>query len=107
RGRAVRERPRGARPAQARDGGDVRRRMGALSARACGRLRMRRIGSFRFAFRRVFTALGAAAFLMLSACGGGGGGGNTVTILNVSYDPTRELYRNVNARFTQQWLAET
>src|ERR1700744_732559 len=26
-----------------------------------------------------------------------------VTLLNVSYDPTRELYKNVNAAFAAQW----
>lgn len=28
-----------------------------------------------------------------------------VQILNVSYDPTRELYRDINARFAQRWQA--
>src|SRR5687768_1215664 len=28
------------------------------------------------------------------------------TLLNVSYDPTRELYRDVNAAFTEKWAAE-
>ena len=30
-----------------------------------------------------------------------------VTLLNVSYDPTRELYREVNAAFAAQWKSET
>src|SRR6266568_8701991 len=30
-----------------------------------------------------------------------------VTLLNVSYDPTRELYEQVNAAFTKQWKART
>jgi sulfate/thiosulfate-binding protein len=30
-----------------------------------------------------------------------------VTILNVSYDPTRELYREFNAAFAQHWKART
>ncbi|HVU19406.1 MAG TPA: sulfate ABC transporter substrate-binding protein [Rhizomicrobium sp.] len=30
-----------------------------------------------------------------------------VTILNVSYDPTRELYKNVNAAFASQWKQKT
>src|SRR5262249_26386174 len=30
-----------------------------------------------------------------------------VTLLNVSYDPTRELYRQINASFAQQWQAKT
>src|SRR4249919_766276 len=29
-----------------------------------------------------------------------------VTILNVSYDPTRELYQDVNAAFAKQWQAK-
>jgi ABC-type sulfate transport system substrate-binding protein len=29
------------------------------------------------------------------------------TILNVSYDPTRELYKDVNAAFAAKWLADT
>jgi len=30
-----------------------------------------------------------------------------VTLLNVSYDPTRELYRAYNAAFTRHWAAQT
>ena len=30
-----------------------------------------------------------------------------VTLLNVSYDPTRELYQDVNAAFARQWKART
>lgn len=30
-----------------------------------------------------------------------------VTILNVSYDPTRELYKQVNATFSREWKAKT
>ena len=30
-----------------------------------------------------------------------------VQILNVSYDPTRELYKDINARFSQRWQAQT
>ena len=29
-----------------------------------------------------------------------------LTFLNVSYDPTRELYSDINAAFTKQWLAK-
>ncbi|MCF2514849.1 sulfate ABC transporter substrate-binding protein [Sphingomonas sp. G124] len=31
----------------------------------------------------------------------------SVQLLNVSYDPTRELYRDINANFTRQWEAQT
>jgi sulfate transport system substrate-binding protein len=51
-----------------------------------------------------------AALLMLSACSDGQqsdpGKGGKVTLLNVSYDPTRELYRDVNQAFSRQWLAD-
>ena len=30
-----------------------------------------------------------------------------VKLLNVSYDPTRELYQDVNAAFSKSWLAKT
>ena len=30
-----------------------------------------------------------------------------VTLLNVSYDPTRELYKDINKSFTEQWKAKT
>lgn len=39
-----------------------------------------------------------AASLALAACGGGNS--NEVTLLNVSYDPTRELYEDFNQAFT-------
>ncbi|MGH8685942.1 MAG: sulfate ABC transporter substrate-binding protein, partial [Nitrosospira sp.] len=29
------------------------------------------------------------------------------TLLNVSYDPTRELYQEFNAAFAKQWEAKT
>ena len=34
-------------------------------------------------------------------------GGEPVTLLNVSYDPTRELYEAINPMFAKQWKAET
>ena len=51
-----------------------------------------------------------SALLLLSACSDGQqsapGKSGTVTLLNVSYDPTRELYRDVNQAFARQWLAD-
>lgn len=37
----------------------------------------------------------------------GGAGAADITLLNVSYDPTRELYQEFNARFTQYWKNQT
>ncbi len=57
--------------------------------------------------------------LALAACGGGNGGAESsaassgsggaskISILNVSYDPTRELYREYNAAFQQHWKQKT
>ena len=54
--------------------------------------------------------LAFVALLLLSACSDGQqsapGKGGTVTLLNVSYDPTRELYRDINQAFSRQWLAD-
>jgi sulfate transport system substrate-binding protein len=49
-----------------------------------------------------------AALAVLCACGGGDSPGvDQVRILNVSYDPTRELYREFNEKFAAKWLADT
>ena len=34
-------------------------------------------------------------------------GAGPVKLLNVSYDPTRELYQDINAAFAKQWKAKT
>ena len=56
--------------------------------------------------------LGAAALItsvaLLGGCSGGEpGDGTAVEILNVSYDPTRELYAAINPKFAARWKAET
>jgi sulfate/thiosulfate transport system substrate-binding protein len=50
--------------------------------------------------------------LLLVACSkpsavGPSATGRTVTLLNVSYDPTRELYEAVNKAFAAEWLASS
>jgi sulfate/thiosulfate transport system substrate-binding protein len=65
---------------------------------------------------RSFSAL----ILVIAACSNAGSGSSTgssaergpaaakeITLLNVSYDPTRELNRAVNAAFARQWEART
>src|SRR5918995_2000466 len=53
------------------------------------------------------------ATVAATACGGSPsnttstGARSDVTLLNVSYDPTRELYRDFNAAFAKQWAAES
>jgi sulfate/thiosulfate transport system substrate-binding protein len=53
--------------------------------------------------------LGALALAPLGSCSGPGAsaGGAHVTLLNVSYDPTRELYEDFNAAFARYWKAKT
>ncbi len=61
---------------------------------------------------------GAALSLLLAGCGADEDGGNVdnasasgtpkkVELLNVSYDPTRELYDEFNAQFIKHWKEET
>jgi sulfate/thiosulfate transport system substrate-binding protein len=46
----------------------------------------------------------ALALLTMPASSGAQG---SVTVLNVSYDPTRELYQEINAAFARQWKTKT
>ena len=44
----------------------------------------------------------------ISACGSKNSSkAKSVQLLNVSYDPTRELYRDINTQFSAEWLAKT
>jgi len=54
------------------------------------------------------TVLGLSLGALAAACGQGSqgkGAAPPLEILNVSYDPTRELYRDINAAFTPQWTS--
>jgi sulfate transport system substrate-binding protein len=48
-----------------------------------------------------------ATVLLAGACSRTKVSGDTVTLLNASYDPTRELYEAVNAAFAAKWKAQT
>ncbi|MBV9540664.1 MAG: sulfate ABC transporter substrate-binding protein, partial [Alphaproteobacteria bacterium] len=48
--------------------------------------------------KRLFSALAAAAVLLCSTAQAA-----DITLLNVSYDPTRELYKAINAAFIADW----
>ena len=54
--------------------------------------------------RRVFNA---AAVALLAGAALGANAQPAVTLLNVSYDPTRELYVEFNAAFAKHWKAKT
>ncbi len=46
--------------------------------------------------------------LPLTGCNrAGGNGGDSLSLLNVSYDPTRELYAEFNQAFAQHWREQT
>ena len=53
--------------------------------------------------KRFATSLFVAALMLFAASAQAAG----VTLLNVSYDPTRELYKDINAAFAAQWKAKT
>lgn len=55
--------------------------------------------------RRPFLKLAVAVTLV--AASGGSFAQQAVTLLNVSYDPTRALYVEFNAAFSQYWKAKT
>ncbi|MBL8272114.1 sulfate ABC transporter substrate-binding protein [Steroidobacter sp.] len=52
--------------------------------------------------RKPLLAVYAIALTALAGCGSDDHAGR-VTLLNVSYDPTRELYREINDSFAKQW----
>lgn len=58
------------------------------------------------AVRAVTSRLSAGAAILLVAGGLAGGARAETKILNVSYDPTRELYREFNEAFNAHWQAE-
>ena len=66
-----------------------------------------------FRRRRAFlavtvAALGVGPLAWLAACRQRPGtSAARVTLLNVSYDPTRELYVEFNAAFARYWKAKT
>jgi len=51
--------------------------------------------------RKIFLLL--IAVLVVSGLSQAAGAAKEVTILNVSYDPTRELYQGINAAFVKTW----
>jgi sulfate/thiosulfate transport system substrate-binding protein len=67
------------------------------------------VGRARSTWPRAAAALAILGTLLLAACQppGGSAGGPRVTLLNVSYDPTRELYADYNAAFARYWKAKS
>ena len=63
-----------------------------------------RRGAVRLSRRLLITTL---AVLPLAACEPAPPAARSVQLLNVSYDPTRELYRDINERFVESWKKRT
>src|SRR5690349_11508854 len=61
--------------------------------------------AIRGSMMSVAKALAVVAATLLAACGSGQD--REVTILNVSYDPTRELYEEINPAFARSWEQRT
>src|SRR6202142_1118636 len=61
------------------------------------------VKSFR-STARISVRIGASLILLTTAMFAATG---PVTLLNVSYDPTRELYQDFNAAFSKYWKAKT
>jgi sulfate transport system substrate-binding protein len=51
---------------------------------------------------RLSLVIGFLAFALLKASAS-----DSISLLNVSYDPTRELYRNIDAAFAKDWKTKT
>ena len=61
----------------------------------------------RFAAFTVSAALAVSPIAALAVSPIAALAQSKVTLLNVSYDPTRELYQDFNAAFARQWKAKT
>ena len=60
------------------------------------------------AFRKSLLALATLFALPLAACSGGHKTtAGKADLLNVSYDPTRELYKAINPAFAAEWQKQT
>ncbi len=61
-------------------------------------------------WKRILGSIGSAflalALAMTAGCDSGGPTSNGVELLNVSYDPTRELWRDLNESFTAKYEKE-
>jgi sulfate/thiosulfate transport system substrate-binding protein len=53
------------------------------------------------------TAAGAAGLVLAGQTAAQAPAGKTISLLNVSYDPTRELYKDINAAYAGYWKGRT
>jgi sulfate transport system substrate-binding protein len=70
--------------------------------------RQSRKTGFSAARRAALMAVAALLPILAAGCGNSAGGSSaSIELLNASYDPTRELYDDVNAAFAKSWKAKT
>lgn len=58
-------------------------------------------------FRTILAAAVLATSITATGCSANKEGGDKITLTNVSYDPTRELYEAYNKEFAQYWKEKT
>ena len=68
---------------------------------------MQAIQSFFLPVRRCARAALLTLAIGIAAAGATGAAAKNITLLNASYDPTRELYVEYNAAFAKHWQAKT
>jgi sulfate/thiosulfate transport system substrate-binding protein len=56
---------------------------------------------------KLLSGLSVVALSLSLALGGAGSAAAQTKLLNVSYDPTRELYKDFNEAFAKKWKADT
>ncbi len=66
---------------------------------------MRKTAALGHSFAAILALLSGTA--LLSGCGSSNGAGGGKELLNVSYDPTRELYKEYDAAFVKHWKETT
>jgi len=57
--------------------------------------------------QRLFRSLGTVTLGLILALAPWKAAAQGLTLLNVSYDPTRELYKDIDKSFSEQWKAKT
>lgn len=67
---------------------------------------MGRVSVFTFAVILTFGAIGCSETNSSGASNGGSSASKSIELLNVSYDPTRELWREINEKFVPQYQKE-